>query len=147
MRPSFAGVPAAAARANSGGAEDGAPAGSDPDARSRRLGAVPGIGGRAPLRVRWPRGLGCGRPQALAKRGERAGARALTALARCFPTPRPSPERLLRAPSGAVQAPSGPNFAAFSMAFGRASELCPIMQSYRTSPHHDKRGGFRATTA
>ena len=25
----------------------------------RRLGAVPGIGGRAPLRVRWPRGLGC----------------------------------------------------------------------------------------
>ena len=32
------------------------------------------------------------------------------------------------------------------MGFGRASESCPIMQSYRTSPPNDKRGGFVART-
>ena len=35
----------------------------------RRLGVVPGISGRAPLRARWSKGLGCGRLQALAKPG------------------------------------------------------------------------------
>ena len=35
----------------------------------RRRGVVPGISGRASLRARWSKGLGCGRLPALARRG------------------------------------------------------------------------------
>ena len=45
-----------------------------PRVARRRLGAVPGIGGGAPLRVRWPRGLGCGRPPISAPHGQGVGA-------------------------------------------------------------------------
>ena len=65
------------------------------------------VGGGAPLRVRWPRGLGCGRPQARAKRGERGGGGCARNVARRFPTPRRSRERLrsvLRSRPGALRA-------------------------------------------
>ena len=53
MRPSFAEVPAAAAPANSGAAEEGAPAQLGlRHGAIRRRGVVPGIGGRASLRAR-----------------------------------------------------------------------------------------------
>ena len=48
------------------------------------------------------------------------------------------------AASGRARRGSRPGFAAFGMGFGRAFESCPIMQAYRTSPPHDKRGGFLA---
>ena len=94
MRPSFAEVPAAAARANSGGAGEGAPAELGPRPGAiRRLGAVPGISGRAPLRARWSKGLGCGRLQVLAKPGVERQGRGST-VAPCFPTPRRLEDRL-----------------------------------------------------
>ena len=110
----------------------------------RRLGVVPGISGRAPLRARWPKGLGCGRLQVLAKPGVE-GRAARSSVAQRFPTPRRRRTRASGAASGWARRGSRPGFAAFGMGFGRAFESCPIRQSYRTSPPHDKRGGFRAT--
>ena len=87
----------------------------------RRLGAVPGIGGRAPLRVRWPRGLGCGRPQARAKPGERGrGGRAASGASRGVfrrlgGVRSDRSERLQERSEG----PSGPNFRPFPIAFAR----------------------------
>ena len=69
----------------------------------RRLGVVPGISGRAPLRARWSKGLGCGRLQVLAKPGV-GGRAAAQRVAPCFPTPRRAqrspPERPLGGQEG-----------------------------------------------
>ena len=112
----------------------------------RRLGAVPGIGGRAPLRVRWPGGLGCGRPQARAKPGERAGGgRVRTGASRGVFRRLGGLRSVSPSAFGSRRGPSGPNFPAFPIAFERLRESCPIMQAYRTFLHHHKRGGFRAT--
>ena len=113
-----------------------------PTRRSRRLGAVPGIGGRAPLRVRWPRGLGCGRPQARAKRGERgrggcaASGRSRGVFRRLGGFRRVSRSALQERVRGALRA----GFPAFPIASERRSESCPIRQSYRTSPHPRQAG-------
>ena len=88
----------------------------------RRLGAVPGISGRAPLRVRWPRGLGCGRLQASPSRAMRAGRRRSSARAAFSDASASS-----RAPTGAASegagGAAGPGFAAFRMGFGRAFRI------------------------
>ena len=108
----------------------------------RRRGVVPGISGRAPLRARWSKGLGCGRLQALAKPG--VGGRAAAQPSRRVSDASPSSTSASGAASGRARRGSRPGFAAFGMGFGRASESCPIRQAYRTSPPHDKRGGYLA---
>ena len=106
-----------------------------PTRRCRRLGAVPGIGKRAPLRVRWPRGLGCGRPQARAKLRERGGRRLRSGRRAAFSdasaASRASSAASFREPS---RRPEGRICRLFAWRLGRAPESCPIMQSYRTSP-------------
>ncbi len=69
----------------------------------RRLGAVPGVSGSAPLRARWPKGLGCGRLQAFAKPGVRAGGPRPQASRTRFPTPRPGSKARLRSGLRAVR--------------------------------------------
>ncbi len=110
----------------------------------RRLGAVLGVSGRAPLRARGPKGFGYGRWKALPKpgvedRGSPLKRRAVASDASA------GSEAASGASFGGPERVARPGFAAFGMGFGRALESCPIMQAYRTSPPHDKRGGFLAT--
>ena len=110
----------------------------------RRLGAVPGVSGRAPLRVRWPRGLGCGRPQARAKPGERGRGTARSSRRRPrFPTPRRRQKRSPQSVFGTLRGAHRAEFRGVCHGVcGAPSESCPIRQAYRTSPPHDKRGGL-----
>ena len=86
-------------RAAMGAAGQGARAAADPDASPAGASArFPGSAKRAPLRVRWPGGLGCGRLQAHAKQGERVGG---TFAASSKPGRFPTPRRGSKAASGA----------------------------------------------
>ena len=126
---SFAGGPARLRRPRGrtrAGREEGAPAevGLRPGA-IRRLGAVPGISGSAPLRARWPEGLGCGRLQVLAKPGVAGRAAAQPSrsvfrrLGRAEGAP---PERPLGGPGGA----QGLVLRRLAWGSGGLSNSCPI---------------------
>ena len=144
MRPSFAEVPAAAARANSGGAEEGAPARSDSDpARSDASASFPGSAEGRRFGPDGPRAWGVADCRSSPNRALGAGP-PLNRRA-VFSDASPSSTIASGAASGWARRGSGPGFAAFGMGFGRAFESCPIRQSYRTSPPHDKRGGIVAT--
>ena len=147
MRPSFAGVPAAAARANSGGAGEGAPASSDSDpARSDASASFPGSAEERRFGPDGPRAWGVADCRSSPNRALGAGGRR-SSVARRFPTPRRARSAPPERPLGGPERGSRPGFAAFGMGFERAFESCPIRQSYRTSPSHDKRGGYPRHTA
>ena len=139
--PSSPGSRAAAGRPSWAGQGRAPPPRRTPTRRRRRLGAVPGIGGRAPLRVRWP-GLGV-RPTAGPRQAGRAGGGPV--------------ERALRAAfsdasaSHASSSPSGrrgPQGRIFGVSIvERAFESCPIMQAYRTSPRPRQAGRIPRHTA
>ena len=142
MGPSFAGVPAAAAPANSGGAGEGAPAAADPDASLADASArFPGSGEERRFGSDGPGAWGAAdrRPAPSGRAGGRRR-RPNGRFARRFPTPR----RSSSAPSSAFRSRPGALRAGFVGVFHRRrarSESCPIRQAYRTSPPHDKRGG------
>ena len=142
-----AGQPVVQAASRQGRGRGGRPGHGGPRrVARRRLGAVPGISGRAPLPVRWPGGLGCGRPQARAKRRERAGGgRVRTGASRGVFRRLGRLRRVSSSAFGSRPGALGSNFPAFRIASERLSNSCPIMESYRTFSTHDKRGGFLAT--
>ena len=144
MRPSFAEVPAAAARANSGAAEEGAPASSDSDpARSDASASFPGSAEERRSGPDGPRAWGVAdcrlSPNRALGAGPRLNRRAVFSDA--SPAQRSPPERPLGGPGGA----QGLVLRRLAWGLGGPSNSCPIRQAYRTSPPHDKRGGIVAT--
>ena len=122
MWPSFADVPAAAARANSGAAEEGAPASSDSDpARSDASASFPGSAEARRFGPDGPRAWGVADCRSSPNRALGAGPplnrRAVVSDAS------PSSKIASGAASGWARRVSGPGFAAFGMGFGRALQI------------------------
>ena len=114
----------------------------------RRLGAVPRIAGRAWLRVQWPEGLKCGRPQASAKQGERdkgtlAQARSPNHVFRRLGGVRSDRQSVFGTLRGAHWA----EFPGFSHCVRAPFESCPIMASLSDIPTPRQAGRIPRHTA
>ena len=141
MGPSFAEVPAAAAR-RTGRGRGGRPRRSDSDAaRSDASARFPGSAEERRFGSDGPRAWGAADRRSCAKQGVAGRGAARSSSLRAAFSDASAAQSVASERLRDAEGAQGRISRAFCMGSGRAFESCPIRQAYRTSPHHDKRGG------